>query len=189
VHENDITAIMARVGNFRECCSILNTRVHDDVKDGPPAPGALAGLLEAKAAELKRLGELFLRDFIALNDAKNAAFYLKALNKEAVSMSKRVGLVGVSGSCIEALNQKRKKAAATRGGGKGMVRCEHEDENERVTVTGEGSASFVACQLATRDAQAEFANSQTPAQVTAHRRMKQERAGTHLEAKRLDSQC
>ena len=142
-HASDKTAIVDCVQHFMDFYNVLTTRVHD-VLAGVPKPSGqmLQQARVVKAAELKKHANLFLEDYGALNDAKGFTHYIKCLNREVVWMSKDVDLIDVSGQCVEALNQLRKKENTSRGGGgvNGSGGCNRS-----------GELQFIARQLGTNE--------------------------------------
>ena len=130
---------------------------------------------------------------MALTDDK-MTHYLKSLNKEVVSMSKKVDLVDVSGDSVEAMNQSRKKEKTSRGGGnrkrsskKAKVARDGSAASVAAGVTtvvkGDDTIPFIAKQLATHEVTGEYVRRRVPIPESWYRRSKYERQGTQLEAK------
>ena len=111
--------------------NLLTTRVHDVLSaTSKPPEHQLQQARTVKAAAMKKHAKAFMKDFRSLNDAKGFTHYIKCLNREVIWMSESVDLIDVSGQCIEALNQLRKKVNTSRGGGgiKGGYGCNRAGE-------------------------------------------------------------
>jgi hypothetical protein len=178
-HASDKTAIVNCVQHFMDFYNLLTTRVHDVLSaTSKPPEHQLQQARTVKAAAMKKHAKAFMKDFRALNDAKGFTHYIKCLNREVIWMSESVDLIDVSGQCIEALNQLRKKVNTSRGGGgiKGGGGCNRA-----------GELQFIARQLGQDEVLRLYVNREIPVRASYYQRRREKRKGRLLKHKQLSN--